>query len=263
MTMPKEQRPNYDLLSKSITSKSVISYFPVNPVPLNITPLKDSNPDRPLHIVWNHRWEWDKGPELLFNALRKVIDGFQNASNSSAPTIQSSTSSEVSMDLSDRTSTVPSFFISVIGESFGEVPDCFEKAKIEFSPYLKHFGFLESRGLYFDALYDADVVVSTALHEFFGVSIIEAIRCGCYPLCPNRLVFPEYLPDAHLYKTEDQLAKKLRYFIKYPAKMRQMVDWKKDLKLARFTWEAFETTLKDSGFLGNTSEIPATSNSSS
>lgn len=246
MTMPKEQRPNYDAMAKLILSKSTVCYFPIPPVPLDITPLSDSSIDRPLHIVWNHRWEWDKGPELLFSALRKVIEGFQNAA---PPAPQGESSSEL-MAISDQPSTIPTFYVSIIGESFGEVPECFEQAKIEFAPYIKRFGYLESRGLYFDTLNDADIVVSTALHEFFGVSVIEAIRCGCYPLCPNRLVFPEYLPEPHLYKTEDQLAKKLRYFIKYPKKLRQMEDWRKALKISPFSWEAFEETLRSSGMLG-------------
>jgi glycosyltransferase involved in cell wall biosynthesis len=28
----------------------------------------------PLRIVWNHRWEWDKGPDQLFNALYNLKD---------------------------------------------------------------------------------------------------------------------------------------------------------------------------------------------
>lgn len=250
MTMPKEQRPSYETMAKLITSKSTISYFPVPPVPLDITPLTSSDEDRPLHIVWNHRWEWDKGPEIFFSALRKVIEGFQNAQSSTSSTGAQQAISESSMAISIQETQIPTFFVSVIGESFGEVPEDFAKAKLEFAPYLKNFGYLESRGLYFNVLYDADIVVSTALHEFFGVSVIEAIRSGCYPLCPNRLVFPEYLSEAHLYKTEEQLAKKLRYFIKYPQKLRQMSDWKKEIKISRFSWETFESTLQSSGMLG-------------
>lgn len=47
----------------------------------------------------------------------------------------------------------------------------FEEAKTRLEGCIAHWGFQQSREEYFSILRDADVAVSTALHEFFGVSM--------------------------------------------------------------------------------------------
>ncbi|MBW1899835.1 MAG: glycosyltransferase, partial [Deltaproteobacteria bacterium] len=34
----------------------------------------------------------------------------------------------------------------------------------------------------------------TSHQDFFGPSIAEALYCGCYPLLPKRLAYPELIP---------------------------------------------------------------------
>jgi hypothetical protein len=67
------------------------------------------------------------------------------------------------------------------------------------------------------------------------VSVVEAIACGCYAFCPNKLVFPEYLPEESLFNTSGQLEKKLRYGCKYPDKLRE---WTCKVDLSKFHWKS-------------------------
>jgi len=78
--------------------------------------------------------------------------------------------------------------------------------------------------------------VSTAIHEFFGVSVIEGILGGCFPLCPNSLVYPEYLGKDNLYNSKEELVGKMKnallHKLEFKGKddIRKMVDWNGKLK---------------------------------
>jgi glycosyltransferase involved in cell wall biosynthesis len=62
-------------------------------------------------------------------------------------------------------------------------------------------------------------VVSTAEHEFFGIAVVEAMAAGAFPVLPDRLVYPERIPDSHhercLYEDFDGLVKSVRWAVEH------------------------------------------------
>ena len=124
-------------------------------------------------VVWNHRWEHDKNPERFVQALTEL--------------------SRQGLD----------FRLIVAGKSFRDVPACFARIRELFAARLLHFGYVPSYREYLALLAQGDLVVSTALHEFYGIAIIEAVRTGCRPLLPNRLSYPELFDGEFLYDEEE------------------------------------------------------------
>jgi hypothetical protein len=86
-------------------------------------------------------------------------------------------------------------------------------------------------------LWQADIVVSTALHEFFGAAVVEACYCGCFPVLPNRLSYPELIPETHhkdcLYDNYEGLLKRLHQAIFHVEEKRQ---FSLQAEMARFDW---------------------------
>ncbi len=146
----------------------------VIPVPLADelfeTPPKRTG-NRPLSLVWNHRWEYDKAPDRFFEALFGL--------------------SERGLD----------FELHVLGQRFRNHPEIFDEASERLSGHIATWGFVEDRGAYRQILRQADVVVSTSLHEFQGLAMLEAIASGCIPLAPDRLAYRDYVPEPWRYSS--------------------------------------------------------------
>jgi len=71
---------------------------------------------------------------------------------------------------------------------------------------------------------------------------IEATYCGCFPLCPNKLVYPEIFQDAkYLYENENQLYKRLKNIIEDPISFRKMHKRGESKDLSFCDWNALRS----------------------
>ena len=162
---------------------------PVVPAPAAVPPPGPPLPRPPALpevaplVIWNHRWEFDKQPEVFFAALRRV----------------------------DAAGVA--FRVALLGENFQAVPQAFIEAQRWLGARLVQYGYEPDRGAYWEWLRQGSVVVSTALQENFGIAVVEAVAAGNYPLLPHRLAYPEVIPERYhaacLYRDETELAAKL------------------------------------------------------
>lgn len=119
----------------------------------------------PLQLVWNHRWEYDKGPDLLAQAIAAL---------------------PAHLDLQ----------FHIVGQQFRQVPEAFSHiySLLTERGWLGEWGFVESAQGYHTLLGRAQVVLSTAIHDFQGLAVLEAVAAGCLPLVPDRLAYREWFP---------------------------------------------------------------------
>ena len=141
----------------------------VMPVLIRTPPWVEVEPDGGAPIVlWNHRWEHDKDPETFFEALEIVA-----------------------------ARGVP-FRLAVAGTRNTSAPPVFERARHALRDHLVHFGPAD-RATYEQLLRRADLAVSTARHEFFGIAMLEATHFGACPLVPDDLAYPELFDAQYRY----------------------------------------------------------------
>lgn len=146
---------------------------------------------RPV-ILWNQRWEYDRNPSLFFRMMDRLDDSGCE------------------------------FDLILAGDQTSEKPKELEKIWKRYGNRILHYGFVDDFERYSKLLHKADVVISTSSYEFFCTAIMEATYCGCHPLLPSSLTYPELIPE-HLrepllhapvfYHNEDDLFKKLRKLV--------------------------------------------------
>ncbi len=141
---------------------SVMDASIVLPVGIDLGPLMVERVqiEGPPLIVWNQRWEHDKGPDELKAIVCRLLESGAD------------------------------FEMAMCGEVFVSVPPSFAEITEMLGDRLIQRGWAE-RSRYNDLLLRGSVVLSTAEQEFFGIGVVEAVAAGAHPVLPDRLVYPE------------------------------------------------------------------------
>ena len=182
--------------------------------------LNERELEKPL-IIWNHRWEYDKNPEFFFDVLARL-----------------------------KEKKIP-FSLALLGEKLDRFPEVFSQAQEQFKEEIVVYGYVESRNEYQAWLKKGAIVVSCAIQENFGISVVEAVRFGCIPLLPERLSYPEIIPRKFhskiLYQTKKDLAEKLEAML---LNYQEYLPLQKRLsmEMEQFSWKTivkqYDTALK-------------------
>ena len=190
MELPRflKQFPDYTEIQtvETIKNKSQVLHLGMDLRSFDKIKIKKKKKNNPI-ILWNHRWEYDKNPELFFSILKNIN----------------------SRDIN--------FSLVIIGENFSNSPSIFSEAKKKFKEKIIKWGYAKSKKEYAKWLWKSDILPVTSNQEFFGASVMEAIYCNTWPILPNRLTYPELLPkelhNSHLYNNQEELTKKLIWAI--------------------------------------------------
>jgi glycosyltransferase involved in cell wall biosynthesis len=135
-------------------------------------------------LLWNHRWEFDKAPDVFARAMQSL------AAEGAA------------------------FQVAIAGEPGDNPHPALLELRDALGERVVHFGPAQRREDYAALLRRSDIVVSTTRHEFFGVGMVEALAAGCLPVAPNRYNYPALIPvelhERFLWDDETALLNRLR-----------------------------------------------------
>ncbi|QDT11796.1 tRNA-queuosine alpha-mannosyltransferase domain-containing protein [Planctomycetes bacterium K23_9] len=150
------------------TTSPEITTLPTSPPTVPVR-----SPSTAIRIGWVSRWEHDKRPDRFADLLHRLADR--------------------ELD----------FQLVLLGDRQGDEP-ALKEIQDRYAARILTNEFAPSRNAYLQALQTIDVVVSTADHEFFGIGVCEAIDAGAAPVLPDRLSYPELVPNNRRYAAVDE-----------------------------------------------------------
>ena len=129
--------------------------------------------DGPPVVAWNHRWEYDKGPDGFLHCIDAAV------------------------------AAGCEFRLAMMGQAFDRIPPAFEALRKRHADRIVLWGYLKTREDYVESLRSCDIALVTAHHDFFGISVLEAAAVGLHLLAPRALAYPEHFGSDRLHPREE------------------------------------------------------------
>lgn len=157
--------------------------------------------DGPPVVLWPHRWDSDKNPDVFERALSALDAGAADfrlvlAGDDSCP------SSDVRARIVDR----------------------FAQRILAVGPF--------DVDAYRRWLHRSHLVVSCTAHEFFGMAVVEALAAGCRPVLPGAFSYPEIVAETAV----DRLYAPGRFGSALAGEIRRWPDLGPAVSVERFAW---------------------------
>ncbi len=175
-------------LNEQLQAKSRVVYPGIELHKLNIQSVEKSAKRAPV-IVWNQRWEYDRNPQMFNRIINRLDDADTD------------------------------FDLILAGDQLQTESPELRQMRDRYGDRILHYGFVSDTKKYAELLHSGDIVISTSRYEFFCTALMEAVYCGCHPMVPNALTYPELIPKSlhepllHapvFFEDEDDLFKKMR-----------------------------------------------------
>jgi len=135
-------------------------------------------PKTPI-ILWNHRWEYDKGPDQFLCILECL-----------------------------KEAQMP-FELILCGEQFRNHPSALESIHNRFNGQILHSGFAESKSNYYKLVQQSDFIIHAPRQEYFGLSVAEAMSMGVVPLLSKGQAYESWVPEQFLFDAINEVPERL------------------------------------------------------
>jgi len=203
---------------ETVREKSIIIYPGIN-MESPGDPILPAGKEEPPLVIWNHRHEYDKNPDITFRVLERL-----------------------------KNRGIP-FRLALLGERFRKAPEAFCRVRTELKDQIVVDDYPSSPE-YRNWLRRGDIIISSAIQENFGLSVIEAAAAGCWPLLPRRLAYPEVMPDwvskACFWDEEQNLEEKLEKLLGRSRKQRAALTTPLSRWMKRYDWKHQSRKLDES-----------------